>query len=469
MSFFTEDEDEVTRKDPIPVIHHANTLTIQQDLRYKSLKSIISSIQGYPMTVDYYSSVLGQNDDPRGYSLAASPIHAQYRLIRNMELKVESPVSHSQDGLTKQSTVAGTANVYPVVTPNTGDVFIADIGDGRRGLYQVTSVESLSFFKDAVSRIQYELLDYLNPQIIFDLNLKTVKILHWRKDFIDYGQNPLVEDEVIQWLRSLEQEYSQLQETFFKVYYSNEYDTILVPGQSAPTYDPYLTQTVLSLFMTSKTPHYTTIRRLNVEEDIVYHAESVFDAIAKRDIKILDRCIHRVGLTESRFFDVNPLHHSVRYSGIKYVVYPSEGAVNVDAQIRPSSKAITKARFDTNELAFRGQSTGEIGTMRYDMVVGSTTDPETGETVHDVQEVELPLIHPINHDDYYIFSEAFYLKAETGLSLIEVQVLDYLRGRALNPHVLAKLCSDWPNWGVLEKFYYLPILLMLLYIHVRQI
>lgn len=469
MSFFTEDEYEVTKKDPIPVIHSADTMTIQQDLRYKSLKSIINSIQGYPMTVDYYSSVLGENDDPRGYSIATSPIHAQYRLIRSMELKVESPVTHSQDTQTKFSSVSGTANVYPVLIPNVGDVFVADIGDGRRGLYAVTSTESLSFFKDAVTRIQYELLDYLNPQMVFDLNLKTVKTLHWRKDFIDYGQNPLVEDELIQWLRSLEQEYSQLQESFFSIYYSNEYDTIVVPGQSAPTYDPYLTEKVVSLFMASSTEHYTTIRRLNVEEDIAYSAKTVFDAIAKRDIKILDYCIHKVGLTGTRHFDRDPLHHSIRYSGIQYVVYPNENAVNVDSQIKPATKPIVKAQYDSHTLSFRGQANGEIGTMVYDQVTSNSTDPETGDVVYETTPVELPLIHPINQDAYYIFSEAFYTKSSTGMSLVEVQVMDYLKGRALNPHVLAKLCADRINWGSVEQFYYTPILLMLLYVHIRQI
>lgn len=462
MSFFTDDEIEVTHKSPVIAINPPKTQSAVESLAYRPRKSIITTISGHPWSVDYYAQVLGADDGARSTSESASPLHEQYKLVRHFELKVDSPLSASQADDTKIMEVSGTANVYPVLIPNAGDLFIADIGDGRLGVFTVTATEDQTHFKDSVKSISYSLVDYLTPQREFDLRAKVVKTYHFRREYLDYGQDPLIEDELIAWVNSIEISYQQLMSTFFETYFSNEYRTFMVPGQDQPTYDPYLLDAVLAFFGSSQMPNWMQITRLNVDEDIAFRANTVFDAIAKRDLGILKHCIHEVGLTASTYFSTDASYHSIRYSGIRYVVYPDEKVINVDQQLHRNAKGITKAVLDEQVLNFRDQ-VREPAFIEYP-ALKEDSDPETPE----YESVRVPLIHPIKYDRYYILSKAFYTQAPEGQSAIERQISDYLKGKAMNPDVLARLAHDWSNWGVLEKFYYTPLLLVLFHVHLRQ-
>ena len=73
----------------------------------------------------------------------------------------------------------------------------------------------------------------------------------------------------------------------------------------------------------------------------------------------------------------------------------------------------------------------------------------------------VPLIKPVSVDDYYIFSEDFYKRTEN-LSVLEAQVLQYIDGKEVNPKALKVLLENYIYWPRLERFYYIPVLLILI-------
>jgi hypothetical protein len=77
-----------------------------------------------------------------------------------------------------------------------------------------------------------------------------------------------------------------------------------------------------------------------------------------------------------------------------------------------------------------------------------------------VGDSSFPLIKPVLIDDYYVLSEAFYTN-EGVLSALEIQVRDYLNHKTLSLDLMEQLIADYPNWPVLEQFYYGPILALL--------
>ena len=94
---------------------------------------------------------------------------------------------------------------------------------------------------------------------------------------------------------------------------------------------------------------------------------------------------------------------------------------------------------------------------------------DTLDGLADLQATELatPLVHPVGVDDHYMLSKYFYTKAEYGQSQLELQTWNYLEHRSLDYRQLQNLCDDVKDWGVLERFYYIPILLFLLQAAIR--
>ena len=451
MSLFDEDIDVVTKKDPIPVIHERKYKSHTVDSRYTPHAKLLTSISGYPWVVDYYSAVIGSDDALDGQSPDRSPVHQQYRRIRAFEIKVSAPLDRTQDTQTRNMQVSGSANVYPCLIPNVGDVFIADIGNGKSGLFSVTESERLSHFSEPVHRINYQLIDELNNAHLYDLERKVVKTLHFRREYLDYGQAPFIEDESIYWVRDLELSYQEILSQYYQQHWSREFSTLVVPGQRESYYDPYIVRAMTGFFLTAENPYFQKIKILNVEEDDVLRAHTVLDVILNREPFDIRSIVRRIGVVSARQFDRLPIVHSIHHSGIKWVIYPADDTVTADYQIVQNKKSVMQFKLG-NDLVRDGIEPGVFEDVELE---GITPYP-------------MALIHPVLKDDYYIFSEAFYNNTE-GQSLLEYQVRQYLDKKSPNAKALMHLISEYSRWGVLEKFYYTPALLTLIFASLRAL
>ena len=145
------------------------------DTRYESKANLLTHVEGSSWNVNYYSQVLNADNAPIGQQVDRNAIYQQYTFIEMFELKVTQPLTSSQDSTTKEMTLIGTANVYPHVIPNRGDMFIADVGDGRTAIFKVTSCERKSIFKDTCYSIDYILTNYTTKELRADLDNKVIK------------------------------------------------------------------------------------------------------------------------------------------------------------------------------------------------------------------------------------------------------------------------------------------------------
>ena len=118
------------------------------DTKQQPLNSLVTRIAGSSRDVDYYSQVLSGAETPQTYSVNLAPHLQQYRLIEDFEIK-QQDFDYSFSDETNEVSGSGTALIYPPLIPNIGDVFIADIGDGRVGLFSLTRVEKKSIFNQA--------------------------------------------------------------------------------------------------------------------------------------------------------------------------------------------------------------------------------------------------------------------------------------------------------------------------------
>jgi hypothetical protein len=425
------------------------------DTKYTPEGSLLTNIEGAPWIVNYYSQVIAADNTIAGQRVSREAAHEQFVLIVDMELRVTNPHTYSQNAPDKQSNSTGAAHVYPFVIPNVGDMFIADVGDGREGLFQITTSEKRSLYKESVHFIEYTLVGYATEERKGDLQHKTVNTLVFVRDFLLYGQNPLVEPEDFAIIRELHRRHRSMLEQWLRSYNSNEFNTIVIPGQEAATYDHFLMKAVKKFFTSWDTDLIVGIRTLNCDGDNAMLTTTIWDAIAQRDTHMLPFIAEEAGLCSTQLFERQAMLEGIYYSGIQYVVYPIDPAPYVDDdfsrgprpvatnKLRPVAPRSVKMKFAVAQSNLNG--------------FGSYGD-----------QTEVPNIFPVVKDDYYIFSKAFYDNVPGEQSRLELCVRDYLNKKPQDNKVLLSLCDQYHSWEGLERFYYTPILLILMRACIRR-
>jgi hypothetical protein len=304
---------------------------------------LLTAIEGMPWKVRYFSRVLGADDSVGGQGPSTPSVQQQYREIRNLELRVQQDLTPSQDPQTQAMTYAGASVMYPFIVPNTGDMFVADLNDGRQGIFQLTLTTKKSIYRQACHEIEYKMIDFVHTVDdvrLADLLGKVIKSFEFVRDFIAYGQNPLVFEDDFEHLQYLRRNYRTILDTYLRSFYSREYDTILVPGQPFVTYDPYLTKAVLSFFETTDGATMYRARELNIDDDQAARATQLWSALLNRDARLMSEAFTQVGLVSAMSYANEPRFDGIAFSGVQYVVYPVDAMLTVDYNTLPTPKLV---------------------------------------------------------------------------------------------------------------------------------
>jgi len=80
----------------------------------------------------------------------------------------------------------------------------------------------------------------------------------------------------------------------------------------------------------------------------------------------------------------------------------------------------------------------------------------------------LPMVAPVNLSGYYVFSDAFYTGQGPLASDVERLIYQGLQHDTLEKPLLARLASTAMHWDNLERFYYIPALIALLRVAIRD-
>lgn len=431
--------------DPAPPIIHAKEYQgVTVDTRHTPLSSLMTHIEGASMTVNYYSSVLGKDSPLAGQNINLIPEYQQYRLITGFEFKVTNPLTTSQDTTSNSMLTVGTANIYSFLKPNVGDMFITDIGDGREGIFKITNVDRKTLYKESTHVVEYQMIIHTSDRNVWlaDLNSKVVERLVFVSDYLQYGQNPFLQEEDYGVAMRLEAAFEEITKAYFREFLSNEFMTLCVPGQEFPTYDHFVTVAATSFFTTFDAPELRKIRRLNCDDDGLMKATQFWDILSQKNPKLLMTCAQKAGMVSAKQFHKNPMVEGVYHSGINRIVYLADGEMPLDYLHKTSPKVLMDEKLKQVPVRTRAQGA--------------------------IPDVVPPLLHNVTVDDYYVLSQAFYDKAVDGQSKLELAVHDYLSDKAPNNKVLATLADTYHAWGGLERYYYGPILLVLIRASLRS-
>lgn len=416
------------------------------DTRYTPQSDLLAYIEGSTWTVDYYSQILDQHNEVHGQDVSLPAPLQQYKRIWSMELKVVQDLSQvSQDSTSNELTLQGSANVYPFLVPQVGDMFRAGIADGREGLFKVTRVEVRQIFADKAHVIEYQLIQDNDPQRIYDLNQKTQATYYFVKDFLLNLQNPLLIEEDYQASRKLEVFWHDLTHLYFSHFFSREYMTLVIPGQAQPTYDHGLTDFVKSIMDSFDDVHVQSVRQLNIGDDGAIASNSLWTMLYRRDPKLMSFIYSKTGLVSRTQFHGSGLMAGMRYTGISQVVYPLDAKLGVDFELGKELKKVV----------------GPINvTSSWAPVI--EIDPNA-------PVLPVPLVKAVDFQDGYVLSSAFYKKELPNCTLLEKLLHDYLEFKIIAAKDVLKLCDDSYKWGSVERFYYFPLLLLLIKYNLRRL
>ncbi len=428
------------------------------DTNYVPLTSMIAWMEGSNWTVDYFSQILTRDTEPVAQSIEREPIYQQYRRIKGLTLKVDSSLNPQQNGNDRHFQVTGQAYTYPFLVPNPGDMFIADIGDGKAGLFTVERAERLTILKDSAYSIEYMLVKELNATLLADLERKSIETYHYSEENMIGGCGPFIEPDELDRRKRYTKMFKELLSRYLSDFFSLAHYTLLVPDQSRKTYDHFLVKAFLSIIDSRLDNKIRLIKALNVQAEPVMYQDTIWDALTRKDAQKLYGASQQAGVASTIIFRGMPELQSILYTGIQQLVFPKDLPTDVDAQYNKKYKRNVKVspfeegkprRYNLNS-AVSQEGRGYIFFQRTEIKDG--VEPWR----------RPPDIHPIVIDDHYVLSSSFYNKASSGYSKLETLVWQYLDGTEFNHNQFEYLLERIFDWDNLERFYYYPIVLILL-------
>lgn len=414
------------------------------DTKEERLDTLVQYAEGSRQKVTYFRQRLSKNDSVTHFSLDASGTVQQYERIDGLEILLQGSLGTSQSTTELRTTeITGEAHVLPPVIPNKGDIMLMDIGRNTLGWFNINEVRRLTHRRNTLYEIQfsmaYEIRDQINDPRIINLNQKTIEVLKYSIDYLKAGQNPLLTPKKADAFSFLRGEYDRISRYWFRKFYHRFYETCLVPNQRTLIYDGFFMRAIQQWFSSQRYPEMVHFRIYTDDEFPILQTTSIWDAITERDPYLLKESFSKSCAITLEEFTNSPNFASIRYSAFKAVVAPYG--------ITYSNKIYIK---NDEVIGNAFQMTPSVNPRKFKVVNDQL------------------LINQILPNRSYVFSQEFYRDADDGQSHLEIQLRKYLEDDILDVEIIEELVRDCMNWGELEHFYYLPVLLVLMNYCIRR-
>lgn len=425
--------------------------SIQVDSKLEAPSTLLVNMDGSPWTIAYYRQILGSDNATQGLQTTLDSIYQQYEHIRQLEIRVQSPLSVSANIQTKEMDVVGVARLYPGIIPNEGDMFVADIGDGRRGLFEISSVNQLTYLKHSVYEIEYGLRDFMNAEYDTQLKEKTIKTsIFIKSPYSEHGFAILGEADYEAWIDGINA-IVRLSDKVYQKFYNKEFSCFLIPSQPTSVYDPCWSRYLKTIIDQFENRWINTVRHLNCQTGTDTNIVTLWDVLVEHDPFMLSIVAEKFELVSYRSFNSRPDAKSIYFSGINQVYNPAG------------------IKYDSGKSTYSGSCCDDASGMLTpsDAVTFRARQAraiERGDLDSDLSK----FIKPVTIDDYYVFSAAYYADDTDDMSVLEAMTRAMLKAEQVDIVTLVAMVDQSQIWGDLEQFYYYPVMITLLHYAVRN-
>lgn len=414
------------------------------DTRKEEYNTLAVFATGHRWACDFYTQVVTGDTAPQAFNPDQLTIYGQYRLVRGFELLVTSPMRPEQeDNVSRTFRATGTASVYSVLTPNEGDIFLADIGNGDNGLFHVSKVTRNSPFKESFSEIEFRQISIASRDLINQINSKVIETLYFDRDLLRSGVKSVINTEEKDIYKRLMKSYRRLSNMYVHEFLDTEFKTFILPGQAFPTYDPYMTSFALRVLDKSVCRALGDVKELTATHNPTARVKTVLDAIEALDIDMLYSVGMKHVVADISSYKIHPYFYSIYYTGIKQVVSVYDMTYTRDTYGSTVEVLGTVAKAGVKRP-------NEFGVLPSFTSGEPEPRPEEGR-----------YIKRIVTDDYYIFTESFYKDLE-GQSLLEKILRARMDHEPFELKDLAEIAEYADKFDNLERYYYVPIIIALI-------
>lgn len=470
MSLFAEDEE-------LPVSPEVNPIEVRAypaayrgiaiDTKYVPKSSMLAWINGSNWRVTYFSQLLDVTQEPTPLAVDRAPPYQQYQRINGIDIKVNQPFDISQNEEIRTFSVTGSGHTYPALVPNVGDMIIGDIGDGRAGLFTITNARRETYLRDSTYAVEWKMVGFLTTQQMASLEAKTQVTYYWSSERLGNGCCPYVTEAAQAALSEFAKLRGELIRRYIANFFSVEFFTFLVPDQLNTTYDHFVTKMLLNTIDLKTTWNLRRARILNVMSERVFKVPTVWDMVVNQNESILCGATTRAHLVMTMISRWKPELQAIGYSGIPRMVYPIDAPTDVDSQYSGENRCRPEGiPFQPGQPLRPPKGPYRSQVERNDPWF-KRVPPEEQTDLNQAWKYP-PDIKPVVIDDYYVFSEAFYYEDAKLQSKLELLTWQMIKGEPINVDQLlavTKCCLAWDN---LERFYYHPMLIMLLGYAIRN-
>lgn len=413
--------------------------------------SLLVNLEGMPWSVDYYSQLIDSCDDIREIDIGQNAALQQYQLTKGLELRVQSELSSSYDSSSALTTVNGTSIVVQVV-PVKYDYFVTDVGDREKGLFMVTSVEQKTYNNKTVHEINYVLIGYLTSTACKDrweaLEARTVRTFFFHKERIGEGASPLLTLSEHYNAENLKIAIHAILESYFSTFLCLSEKILFVPTGPDRLVDSRLINFISETISVREAPALQYMNTFPVDKDPYLSKASLWPALLTKQWFLLKTSLNKLKCMPRSFFASNAAFMTGAAAwGIDRYIYPDFGDDNKARVVCSTSRhPVHDPRALLEELE------EDVLSREYCTELSNYIDGASG---------PVPVIKPVHSDGYYVFSEAFY-KGESDLSVLEVLVRDMLNNKVVSMEQVVIVANKYVEWPPMEKFYYGPVLLVLI-------
>lgn len=229
---------------------YRHTIIESRDIPHTSM---LSFVPGTPTLTEWYRGSYGADEEQHDFQPDSIETYQSYKRIHNLIVKLDDANGSfnfiPENG---QSDHRLMGYVLYDLTPNKGDMFIKDIGDGRAGLYIIIEQpETRTIHADKCYYFESILTAIVTEDIMINLNKKVIEELYYSKDsHVGGGNAVLTKTDFNLNIRLYDMQAAIVDDILANHYFADE-DTVVVPNEKNDLlYDPYLAK-----FLSYVLPH----------------------------------------------------------------------------------------------------------------------------------------------------------------------------------------------------------------------
>lgn len=422
----------------VPVVTKVQERRSVIDTEYTPIAHLIKHSSGDMWTVDYYRQLVGLDDQLRPLAFDVDVAEQNYELIKGFKLRVDDPLDPDQDEESKEFTVTGAGAVTHGLVPNTGDMFVADIGNGKAGLLTVTSSVKANYTKDAAYLIRWGLVTEMDDKKWADeLESKVSRTLHYVDELVELYDTPFMTESAFNTYVSLARQDERLIEFFKEMFWSKEVHSIRMAEQDEKVYDGFHADFCRDLGLSDIRRPIKTYGLGNLDEEDVNTLWNLFEDM---DTFRLSMCHRDFVLNSTKAMPGVHVMRTIAWSPFTYAVVPEGVVENIDGDMEFFDS------FHAPEVVSNGK--------------GATMLPETLRKRFNL--AEKPLYNLVSFKPY-VLSTAFYDGKREDMNILEQMLHRALCNETVPPEVVDVLTRELFTEPRLSIYYYTPLILVLIH------